>query len=445
MRRQPAAASARMRALLVLLLPLLAHCGIAARRRTAQPVPPPIARTAVPAPAAGIELVADPALQKLLDPYPSDEGPSWLGGDVAGSIRLADDRWAWLFGDTLLGSVSDHCASGRSYCARSASGPGAGMIANSAGVMVRGADGVLSPVVKYWRADADGAPAPIFAAPGDDAFLWPLAGVRVGAVLLVAANQHTRASGLLPVGNVLVRVWNPDAPPDAWLYDVHPLRAFRPGQSGSALLSWTSALVAVGDQVYVFGSRDVGVEARTVLARLDARAVADQDWRPQLEFLLDAGPATAPAWDATLDPDRLHVIEGLPGTSEASIDFAPGLGWYTFQIPALRHEIRVYTASDLLGPWRDRGVTYEVPAAWRATQGECPRTEGVPAAWGDADPGCAPVYAAYAPKGHPELAPAGGFAVSYNVNTWSGGLDASVRALQTLHGFYVPQMLSAAP
>jgi len=444
MRRQPAAASVRTRGLLLLLVPLLAHCGVAAQRRPAQPVPPPIALAAGLAPAAGIELVADPSLQRLLDPYPSEQGPSWLGGDVASSIRLADDRWAWIFGDTLLGSVSTDCPAGQSYCARSASGPGAGMIANSAGVMVRSADGVLSPLVKYWRADAAGAPAPIFAAPGDDTFLWPLAGVRVGAVLLVAANQHTRASGLLPVGNVLVRVWNPDAPPDAWLYDVHPLRAFRHGQQGGALLSWTSALVLVGDRVYLFGSRDVGVEARTVLARLDTRGVADRDWSPRLEFLLDGDATSAPVWEGTLDPDRLHVVEGLPGTSEASIDFAPGLGWYTFQIPALRHEIRLYTASDLLGPWSDRGVAYEIPAAWRATQGDCP-ADAAPAAWGEGDPGCAPVYAAYAPKAHPELAPAGGAAVSYNVNTWSGGLDASVRALETLHGFYVPQLLSSAP
>ena len=63
-------------------------------------------------------------------------------------------------------------------------------------------------------------------------------------MLLVAANRHTLASGLLPVDNVLLRVWNPDAPPDAWLYDVHPLPGFRPGGEASPILSWTAALLA---------------------------------------------------------------------------------------------------------------------------------------------------------------------------------------------------------
>lgn len=427
---------------LLLLVLLLAGCALqpTARRSAATPVPPPVgvaAAVAVP----GHLLAADPGLQELIDPYPSTSGPSWLGGDVASSIRLADDRWVWIFGDTLLGEVRDRCAPDRPYCDRAVAGPGAGMIANSAGTMVRSADGVLSPIVKYWRTDQSGAPAPIFVAPGDG-FLWPLAGVRVGQQLLVAANRHTTESGLAPAGNLLLRVWNPDAPPDAWLYDVWPLPGFRAGGEGVPGLSWTAALVAHGDYVYLFGSRDVGFEARTVLARLDARALADPGWEPALEYL-HAGVAGSPAqWRIALDPDGLHLVEGLPGTSEASIDFAEGLGWYTFQIPALHYDVRLYTAANLLGPWQDRGVAYELPAAWRATRGLCTDADRAEVQGGATIPGCDPLYAAYAPKSHPELAGDGGLVVSYNVNTWGGGLDAAVHALETLHGFYVPQMLS---
>jgi hypothetical protein len=143
---------------------------------------------------------------------------------------------------------------------------------------------------------------------------------------------------------------------------------------------------------------------------------------------------------------RLHVVDGLPGTSEASIDAAAGLGWYMFQVPVLSYEVRLYTAHDLLGPWQDRGVVYEIPAAWRATQGACPTMAGgAPPEWGANDPECAPRYAIYAPKAHPELDTVGGYAVSYNVNTWGGGLDAAVHALETLPAFYVPQMLATSP
>ena len=433
--------AARLLALLV-TLPWLVQCGLAPGARRARPVPPPTGPAAVAEVGPATPLAPAPALQGLLDPYPAPQGPSWLGGDVATSIRLADDRWVWIFGDTLLGAVHDRCRDGRTYCDRDVSGAGAGMIANSAGTMIRGADGVLWPVVKYWRTDASGAPAPVFAAAGEG-FLWPLAGVRVGSVLLVAANRHTFESGLAPTGNLLLRVWNPDAPPDDWLYDVHELDGFRAATDAAPGLSWTTALVSLGERVYVLGSRDVGPKARTVLARLDVRAITDAAWSPRLEYLSGGRAAGSSVWDATLDPARLHLVEGLPGTSEATVDAAPGIGWYSFQVPPLRYEVRLYTADDLLGPWHDRGVAYRLPDAWRATRGACPDLERVreEADGGPLPPECEPRYAAYAAKAHPELSP-GGFAVSYNVNTWGGGYDAAVQALETLHGFYVPQLVA---
>lgn len=431
-------------AALVVLLPLLLHC---AAHERARPLPPPgVVRAATIAPATDVVLVPDPALQKLVDPYPAPHGPSWLGGDVATSVRIADDRWIWIFGDTLLGELRDDCPHDRAYCDRSVTGPGAGMIANSAGTMVRFGDGSLSPVVKYWRSDAQGVPTPVFTAPGDG-FLWPLAGARVGQVLLVAANRHTFESGLAPVDNFLLRVWNPDAPPDLWLYDVHPLDGFRPGGEGGASLSWTAALVVLGDDAYLFGSRGVGLDATTVLARMDVADASASDWSPRLHYLLATREGGVVEWSDTLDEARLHEIPGLPGTSEATIDAAPGAGWYTFRIPALGYDIRLYTADDLLGPWHDRGVAYEVPAEWRATRGDCPDPEAARAAaeGGPVEPACEPRYAAYAPKSHPELASPSGFAVSYNVNTWGGGLDAAVQALETLPGFYVPQLVATPP
>ncbi len=80
--------------LLGVLLPLLVQCGaLPAARQSARPLPPPGAPPAATAASAGVTLVAAPALQALLDPYPAPQGPSWLGGDVATSVRIADDRW----------------------------------------------------------------------------------------------------------------------------------------------------------------------------------------------------------------------------------------------------------------------------------------------------------------------------------------------------------------
>ncbi|HEY8518179.1 MAG TPA: hypothetical protein VIS07_21930 [Candidatus Binatia bacterium] len=441
-------ATARPRAafslgLLLIALPLLAHCGLTPARR-ATPLPPPAPPTSATAAArdAVLPLSPDAELQALIDPYPAPSGPSWLGGDVASSIRLADDRYVWIFGDTLLGVLHGDCAVRGGACRREIAGPGAGMIANSVGTMVRSRDGSFYPIVKYWRSEGD-ASAPIFAT-SEEGFLWPLAGVRVGTVLLIAANRHTFESGLLPVGNHLIRVYNPDAPPDIWLYDVQPLPGFvAPAPDGGPLVSWTTALVHVGRHVYLFGSRDVGEKAETVVARVAVDDLAERGWRPAPEFLVRAADGGAPLWSTDLPAaSALHVVPGLPGTSEAAIAHDAALGWYTFQIPALSYDIRLYTADDLLGPWTDRGVVYAIPAPWSTTtRGPCPplppgtTLEEIP-------PACEHVYAAYAPKTHPELAPPDGYVVTYNVNVWSGGYDAAVRALEEQPAFYVPQMLA---
>ena len=111
-------------------------------------------------------------------------------------------------------------------------------------------------------------------------------------------NRHTRASGLAPVGNVLIRVWNPDAPPDTWLYDVHEVPGFDSGRQSGTPLSWTGALVLAGSFVYLLGSRDTGLDARAVLARLEIGDLASDDWQPVLDYLVDDRSGSAPSGSA---------------------------------------------------------------------------------------------------------------------------------------------------
>jgi hypothetical protein len=41
----------------------------------------------------------------LRDIVSKTKGPlAWLGADVASSIRLSDDRYLWVFGDTFVGT-----------------------------------------------------------------------------------------------------------------------------------------------------------------------------------------------------------------------------------------------------------------------------------------------------------------------------------------------------
>jgi hypothetical protein len=372
-----------------------------------------------------------PTLQRLVDPQPMSGDLMWLGGDVAASVSLTRDRYIWLFGDTLLGTVSDECPRGVRYCDRDVDDdPSRGMIANSIGVM-RPRDGG-APIVKFWRT-IDGEPAPIFAAAEPDEFLWPLAAVRVRDQLLVAASRHSFESGLHSLGSVFLRVENPDSPPDAWTYTRHPAPNVIAYPVDTEPLSWSTALVGADSFVYVFGARGLGFDARTVVARLEVDDVIAPDWTPAPEYLLESSEGQELTWSAVFEAGRLHELEGLPGTSEAAVMLDDELGWYTVYIPPFASEVRLYTAPHLLGPWRDRGVVYRIPAPWSTT-----RLENCP----PARPDCGELaFGAYAAKPHPELAPARGHVVSYNVNMTMGMEQSSGMAAERVHGFYVPQML----
>src|SRR5688572_2519438 len=210
---------------------------------------------AAPAPARFVE---SPALQRLLDPRPDRAGRDWLGGDVASSAPLADDRLVWIFGDTLLGRLRHPCPPPRAYCGRDVDDdPDVAMIANSVGLMRRERPHGAAPLAPAWRS-VGVMPAPIFEAEHPGEFLWPLAVARVGRPLLVAASVHTRETGLFSRGSVLVRVAEPDADPARWGYTRHPLPNAIAGAPGRPQLSWASALVPDGCHVYLVGEHGTG-------------------------------------------------------------------------------------------------------------------------------------------------------------------------------------------
>ena len=384
----------------------------------------------------------DPDLQVLVDPHPNENLPAWAGADVASSIEIGPERWVWLFGDTLLGRITAPCPGGERYCGRAITETDeADLLRNSLGLAERGWFGQIRPVETWWRREAAASTArAALASPDSSSFLWPLSGAAVNGALLIAANRHTPASGLEPVGNVLVRIANPGDPPAAWVASVRAIPGFVAGVPGGApQVSWTTAVVPAGEWVHLVGARGVGPTAETVLARVRAeRASAGADaLDPQ--FLM-CGADGRPLWSADFDPARLCPLPGLPGTSEATFEGHAGLGWVSFRIPPFTFEIRLYTASNLLGPWHDRGVVYRLPAPWSTTAlVGC----GPAASAAERATDCLrPVFVAYAVKSHPELAPAGGFALSYNGNLAAGDLEQAIEAADHLPAFYVPQMLS---
>jgi hypothetical protein len=370
--------------------------------------------------------VPDPALQRIVDPHPAAaSGPSWLGADVASSSPLGDGRLVWIFGDTLLGSVRTDCPPPADYCDRDVgANETTGMIASSLAIMRFGADGAPQPMTPYFpHAGRLAVPVLPSVAPGE--FLWPMAITRVGTTIVVSASRHTRASGLFSLGSVLLRVRNTSDPLPAWRWETRAVAASRPAAGDLPQLTWMTALVRDGAWIYVFGERARPLASETLLARFPVADVLADTWSPHLEFLAGAGDH----WDASYDATRAFVVPGLPGTTEATVYWDRRLGWYSFRIPPLTFDVRLYTAAALAGPWRDRGIVYRLPARWREPR----RPDG------------APRYVAYAVKAHPCLGNGSDIVLTYNVNLLDGTYDSAAAAAERQDAFYVPQVIRVTP
>jgi hypothetical protein len=364
------------------------------------------------------------AVQRLVDPRPSRGQLDWLGGDVASSAPLSPERYVWIFGDTLLGQARRDCPKGITYCGRELEDdPERAMIANSVALMPLERGGRPGPLEPFWRT-IDGRPAPIFAAERPDAFLWPLAVLRVGQPLLVAASVHTRAMGLFSLGSTLVVVQDPDESPARWRYTSHPLPNTILAGPHQPQLTWATALVPERAHVHLVGEYGTGPGSQTVLARFNADGAGAPSWRPALEYLAVDGERVA--WQRTFDEARLYRIPGLPGTSEATFHRAGDGTWRTYRIPPGGFEIRLYTAPALLGPWRDAGVVEHIPAPWSTAL----RPDG------------SPRYAAYAVKAHPELGTPDRPVLTYNVNVTDGSFSSAVQEAEQQPDFYVPRAVT---
>ena len=391
-------------------------------------------------------------LQGLINPRPAADGPTWLGGDVAASIRANENTWIWLFGDTLFGNVRTDCSNGLAYCdvqvARNIEG---GLINNSVGVLRRTPSG-FEPIERFWRETSSGAPAPIFTSAKPGHYLWPLAGAFVDGDLLVLANENTPVSGLAPVGNILLQVENPLDQPSKWRYSRRTIPAFHAGTATEPPISWTTAILDRGEWTWLVGSVGDALSAHTVLARLETRKLKLFDRSIELEYWQNDHNGV-PGWDSRFDPSRLHRLEGLPGASEASFVQTSSGTWATWQIPPLQFDILLYTATDLRGPWHEQGVVYTIPPPWNTPTRRTllkharlrgPRPARRPVHRGStlACPSASPDrYMAYSPKSHPELADGNGQVLTYNVNIFFGTLLQAESAIETVPGFYVPRVI----
>ncbi len=289
------------------------------------------------------------------------ERPSgWTGGDGAHTVALDRGRVLWLFGDTFIGRVQD----GRRV--------GSQLVNNSVAVQSGAlpSDASLHFVL---RTLPDGRPL-AFLQPADGVgWLWPYHGVRTSEGLFLFLLQIERAEGPAGFGFKLVSTWlgkvaNPDEAPEAWAVTQQKIPWGRPGRV------FGSAVLARGDDCYVYGTVDAVVEGRVRKRVIVARVPADRledfgSWR----FFAGGG------W--TADADRAEAVcEDVAG--EFSVSYQPALDRYVlvYTEGGLSEHIALRFARRPQGPWGEPVRVYR-----------CPEAD-----WG-------PRIFCYAGKGHPEI------------------------------------------
>ena len=285
----------------------------------------------------------------------------WTGGDGAYSAALGNDRFLWLFGDSLIGEVKD----GRHVHAR--------LVSNSLAIQI-GKDPETASLDFVYQIMVDGAPA-AFVRPEDGlGWLWPCHGVRTAQGLYIFLLQVERTSGsdpfgFRPVSNWMGHVSNPEESPGRWVVSQHRIPwASEHRQFGLSVLT-------KGEHCYIYGITVDRVEEpakkHMILARAPAASLDDfKTWR----FFADGG------WVA--DVDRAgRICENV--ASEFSVSYQRVLKRFVlvYTEDGLSANIVIRHSPTPHGPWSDPIRVYRCPEAQRDPRIFC-----------------------YAAKGHPEIA-----------------------------------------
>lgn len=335
------------------------------------------------------------ALQAMINPpEDSQNSATWIGADVASSIEVTPNKFIWLFGDTLLGKVTQ-----RSRYLHA-------MLHNSVAIMT---------CQQHKKCQmTKSASRDIFILNKAHHYFWPTAGTLLNTKLFITGYViHTHSREWIPLsGTCFILVHNIKASPTHWQYTTYLM------PDTNAHLNWATAAVKKDDWLYIFGSMHIhaNTPAHIVLSRIQVENAETAHWT-SLEYW------SHHHWTKKLtSPNALDAIPGLPGTSEMSLGYNDYIGWYTVSIPALTFDIHLYTAKQLTGPWQDQGIIYHIPRPIRASVGH---------------------FIAYAAKVHPELATTTNeIVLTYTINQLDTRAFVKNIEKESYWWLYIPQFVT---
>lgn len=279
-----------------------------------------------------VSVEVDPVYDAMLEPRP--EG--WLGSDVAESIPLSPEKTLWLFGDTLIGKIAD----GKRDKAYE-------FINSTIGIQDR-TQPPPGNIEFHWGREGGLSRSFFPHQPGTAGqFYWVCTGALLrGELFLLAYPIKYSTEGWID-DTVMIRVPNPQDPPEQWIQKAYVLGL------GDDRQGFLSGLFVEEPYLYCLG-RDQGsmVLARVLIDDLVAGKLGEA-----FEFWVE-GDAGA-EWGAK--PESLVPLF-RPGVTETALQFEPDWGLYicTTYFPS-RPGIYITVAPALTGPWSEPTCVYQVP------------------------------------------------------------------------------------
>jgi hypothetical protein len=304
----------------------------------------------------------------------------WLGSDVGSSVRLPDGRDFWIFGDTLIGEK------------RVVTGNDPIMVRNTVGVSTckDGKFEIKYTIRKNANKDADFFPPRL-----PNTWYWALNGayykgeIWVNLLCLKAVpNDASFALGFKGCGADLAHITGiSDPDPQKWKIEYLELVPDGPESYPTA--------VSVFDKqyLYILSINDFGDHAQ-VVTRVPVSKLREP--KKNLEYL-----ATDGKWKPGFDPKNAKAVMAK-GASEFTIRYHPELKkWIAvmFEPGWMSSKVILRSADDLIGPWTDGKVIYDVPEMHKENAGY------------DPDTFC------YAAKEHPEFEKPGELVFTYVCNS----------------------------
>ncbi|MFZ5517366.1 MAG: DUF4185 domain-containing protein [Candidatus Zhuqueibacterota bacterium] len=304
----------------------------------------------------------------------------WTGADGSFSVALNDSLTLWLYSDTWIGGIAD----GKHVNAT---------IVNNSIAIQHGKNPGTATIDYHWGADAEGRPA-AFITPTDGlGYFWLFDGLMLDDSLYFFPLQitHRKGSGAFGfnhVGSWLAVVGNPADPPQEWRIAQRKIPFGSFSENGNTFLG--SALLRVGNDVYIYGCHEDWTKGRSgrrmIVARAPAKKISHFDsW----EFYSQQG------W--MKDFQRIEpLFDEL--ASEYSVSFVAAINKFVvvYSQYGLSDKIHIRLADTPVGPWSEPRQVYVCP------EGDWHRS-----------------YFCYAAKAHPELSVTGDeLILTYVCNSW---------------------------